>query len=710
MKLLKKNVFVALVSLFVLAGCTTDVPTPQEEDIKVTSVSLDKSTLSVSKNAEERLTATVSPDNATVKEVTWLSSNTANVTVSNGIVKGITAETSATITAYVDENKNGQLDSEEKSATCLVSVSKDPAEEVKVTSVTLSDKTLTLDKDATYTLTATVLPTNSTIKTVSWKSSNTANVTVTNGVVKAVKGGTTATITAWVDENGNGTQDRSEKSDTCSVTVNKEVVKVTGVTVDSTMSVRVNQEKALSATVLPSDATNKNVTWSVANSNIASVSNGKVKGLKAGTTTLTVKTEDGGFTANSTLTVEEVTQDAYTILIYLCGSNLESGYDSQTGRYSSWSECGLASGNLAEILSLGSKQPDGVNIVVETGGAKRWKPTSQGGYGISASYLERYHVEGTKLVRDAQLTKANMGLSSTLQSFVEYGINNYPADKMAMVFWNHGGAMDGVCYDENYNDDSLLNSEVSAAFKNAFKNTGRTEKFEWVAYDTCLMAVQDIAEFNSQYFNYMGASQESEPGEGWDYDGWIDDLYKNPSIDTPTLLGELADTFVQKCADTYEYYADMGYDEYRNYNDATYSILDLSKMSAYKTAFDTFSTKISSIITSKTKFSSLTSIVKKCNTFGEDQFDVVDLKQVLTQMKSNSTFSSASSEINAVLSALNNLVIHNTYGVTYKTALGGLCMVVNYTGYGYSGSYNTNETNFTTWYNINKNYGSWYSY
>jgi uncharacterized protein YjdB len=114
MKLLKKNVFVALVSLFVLAGCTTDVPTPQEEDIKVTSVSLDKSTLSVSNNAEERLTATVSPDNATVKEVTWLSSNTSNVTVSNGIVKGITAETSATITAYVDENKNGQLDSDEK--------------------------------------------------------------------------------------------------------------------------------------------------------------------------------------------------------------------------------------------------------------------------------------------------------------------------------------------------------------------------------------------------------------------------------------------------------------------------------------------------------------------------------------------------------------------------------------------------------------------
>lgn len=93
----------------------------------------------------------------------------------------------------------------------------------------------------------------------------------------------------------------------------------------------------------------------------------------------------------------------------MCGSDLES--DSQQG--------GLATANLKEILSV--NLPDNVNFVIETGGASSWKST----YGISSSKLGRYEVKNKKLVLKESLSKANMGSSSTLQSFVEWGLKDW---------------------------------------------------------------------------------------------------------------------------------------------------------------------------------------------------------------------------------------------------------------------------------------------
>ena len=164
------------------------------------------------------------------------------------------------------------------------------------TSITLNKTSATINKGNTLSLTATVKPDNATIKDVTWTSSNTSVATVnSSGVVTAVKNGT-AVITA---KTSNGL------TATCNITVK---TPVSGISLNKTStSIYVGSYETLVATVTPSDASNKNVTWSSSNTNVATVdSNGKVTGIKAGTATITVKTNDGNKTASCTVTVKNV--------------------------------------------------------------------------------------------------------------------------------------------------------------------------------------------------------------------------------------------------------------------------------------------------------------------------------------------------------------------------------------------------------------------
>ena len=170
---------------------------------------------------------------------------------------------------------------------------------VPVTGVTLNHTTWTAKLgDPTLTLVATVQPTNATNQAVTWSTSNANVATVTNGIVTFVGAGN-ATITVT-------TQDGA-KTATCNVTV---TVPVTGVTVDpTTATLTVGQTRQLIATVAPGNATNRTVTWTSNNENVANVSaSGLVTAKAAGSAEITVKTADGNFTATCTVTVNAVVQ------------------------------------------------------------------------------------------------------------------------------------------------------------------------------------------------------------------------------------------------------------------------------------------------------------------------------------------------------------------------------------------------------------------
>lgn len=176
---------------------------------------------------------------------------------------------------------------------------------VNVTGVTLSSSTLSMTVNQTAQLTSNINPNNATNKAVTWSSSNNNIATVVNGLVTAKAAGN-ATITVTTSDGG--------KTATCVVTVTSSSVSVTGVTLSSsTLSMAINQTAQLTATVNPSNATNKAVTWSTSNSNVASVVNGLVTAKTAGNATITVTTADGGKTATCVVTVSDDTLSSISL-------------------------------------------------------------------------------------------------------------------------------------------------------------------------------------------------------------------------------------------------------------------------------------------------------------------------------------------------------------------------------------------------------------
>ena len=264
--------------------------------VAVNSVSLNKSTLNLKVGGSETLTATVNPANATNSNVTWKSDNEAVATVDQS--GKVTAKAKGTAIITVTTASGAKTD------TCTVTVSENTPATVKVDSVKLNKNSATLTVGDKLTLTHTITPSNATNQNVRWTSSSDA-ATVVGGVVTAAKVGK-ATITV-ITEDG-------EKTASCEVTVQAATpatTKVTGVTVNPTSAtLKVGATTQLTKTIAPANATNQSVTWTSGDTSVATVDgNGLVTAVSAGTTSITVKTADGNFTATCSVTVQQPATD-----------------------------------------------------------------------------------------------------------------------------------------------------------------------------------------------------------------------------------------------------------------------------------------------------------------------------------------------------------------------------------------------------------------
>jgi uncharacterized protein YjdB len=171
----------------------------------------------------------------------------------------------------------------------FISCETDIPEPIAVQDVSLNAMSIELTVGESATLVATVSPNNAENKAVIWISSNISVASVADGKVTALKSGK-ATITVKTDDGG--------KTASCEVTVIPIVTRVESVSLDRTSATLTEgEELTLTATINPDNASNKNVTWTSSDSSVASVTDGKVTALKAGSATITVKTEDGAKTA-----------------------------------------------------------------------------------------------------------------------------------------------------------------------------------------------------------------------------------------------------------------------------------------------------------------------------------------------------------------------------------------------------------------------------
>lgn len=238
----------------------------------VSSIQLDKASISIYNEKSETITATVIPSDASNKAVIWSSSNASVATVSSsGVVTGKSRGT-ATITVTA-------IDGNGASATCEVEVKQ------YVTGISINKTSLSLfiGEDATLSVTS-VLPSDANNKSYTWSSSDSAVASVDdNGKVTAKSKGT-ATIKATAN-------DGSELSATCSVSV---APIVSSIVLDKTSSVLyTGRTETINATVLPADASCNGITWTSSNTNVATVSeNGEVYGITPGNVTITAKAND----------------------------------------------------------------------------------------------------------------------------------------------------------------------------------------------------------------------------------------------------------------------------------------------------------------------------------------------------------------------------------------------------------------------------------
>ena len=217
-------------------------------------------------------------------------------------------------------------------------------------------------------------------------------------------------------------------------------------------------------------------------------------------------------------------KDVVTLMVYLCGTDLES-------------KSGMATNDLREMAQ--ASLSDNVNVLVYTGGCKQWKTN-----GISNTVNQIYKLENGQLrllVKDDG--SAPMTASSTLTRFIDYCKTNYPANRNELILWDHGGGtVSGYGYDEkNVSAGSMTLPNVVKAIK----NTGVT--FDFIGFDACLMATLETALAVSPYADYLIASEETEPGIGWYYTNWLNDLSKNTSISTTELGKKIVDDFVSVC-------------------------------------------------------------------------------------------------------------------------------------------------------------------
>ncbi|MBQ7477063.1 MAG: clostripain [Selenomonadaceae bacterium] len=341
--------------------------------------------------------------------------------------------------------------------------------------------------------------------------------------------------------------------------------------------------------------------------------------------------------------------DTWLVYWYLCGTDLESNY-------------GSASADFAELVQ--SKLPPNVKVLIQTGGTVQWQNEV-----VPDGQVTRFLYDNEDLKILETLPDADMGSQSTLVDFLRYGENNFKADHRVFVFWDHGGGtVHGVCFDERTGNSLSLN-DIQQAFAGVYGESPEQPPFEIIGFDACLMATFDTASSIYGFSKYMVASEEVEPGNGWNYTGWVGALAKNPAIGGAALGKEICDSYLQGCQ------------QYSTDDTATLSVVDLSRIPYLTVAYESFGIEALNKARAEGKnfFSVYGRSAKRAENYGGNNrqsgyTNMVDLGDLAAQSKSLLPKSSPD-----LISAIDEAVVYKVHG-DYREKGSGLSGFYSYDG------------------------------
>jgi len=337
------------------------------------------------------------------------------------------------------------------------------------------------------------------------------------------------------------------------------------------------------------------------------------------------------------------TDTEWAIYWYLCGSDLETDH-------------GAATLDLIEMMEV--QLPEHVQVIIQTGGSLQWQNDQ-----VNADKMQRYlyDSDGLQLIEEGDAV--NMGDADTLEDFLTFAYENYPAKRSMISFWNHGGgSLSGVAFDERYYMDGLELSELRQAFVGAFGEDPEHPAVDIVGFDACLMASIDTANIFTDMANYMVASEEVEPGNGWQYSGILGAIADDPQIAPVDLAKAICDTYQEGC------------EEVGTEDEITLSVINLTKVGALVKAYEAFGQEALSLAAedpaSFTRFAGIAESVENYggNTRETGYTDMMDLGHFAEKAAQEMPQTSG-----ALLSALNACVVYKVNGRYHPDSYGISC-------------------------------------
>ncbi len=308
-------------------------------------------------------------------------------------------------------------------------------------------------------------------------------------------------------------------------------------------------------------------------------------------------------------------EESMTVMVYLCASDLES-------------QAQQATMDMDEMLSADTSE--NLNVVIAAGGTTSWSednPYVEAG----SNYTITHNAQGVTVETHPQ---QSMATAAALSDFIADTAAAYPADRYALILWDHGGGpMYGLCYDEVYEQMISIPSLCTAL------DTAQVH-FEWIGFDCCLMGNAEIAYAIRDYADYMIASEEAESGLGWDYTGFLNQLADNPMTDTTALAQTIIDDMISAN---------------RSYRmEATLALYDLSCADAMMYAVYDYIDELYALY-EENGIQIITTARKNAQDFGDEEYDLVDLGHLAALLPTDSS--------TAMLETMDTMIL---YSKTYR--------------------------------------------
>ena len=322
--------------------------------------------------------------------------------------------------------------------------------------------------------------------------------------------------------------------------------------------------------------------------------------------------------------------DKTTIMVYMCGTDLESG-------------SGMATSDLQEMAS--SSLSNDVNLLIYAGGCSKW----QNNLMSTKTNMVYQLLPGGQFKTLADGGNVAMTKPETLADYIQFCAKNFPAERNILIFWDHGGgSLTGYGYDQKFkNAGSMTLDGIDKALK------AGGVKFDFIGFDACLMATAETALMCSDYADYLIASEESEPGIGWYYTNWLTKLSNNKGVSTLELGKQIVDDFVDVCA------------QKCRGQDTTLAVIDLAELcTTLPTKLNNFSTATTAMIQNN-QYKTVSTARGSAKEFAaSSRIDQVDLANLAYNLNTDAGNDLANTIINAVKYNRTSNTVNNAYGLS----------------------------------------------